>query len=264
MIEQEVARGTAFFEARGLTKNYGHIRALDNVDFSVKPGEIVALVGDNGAGKSTLIRVLSGATQPDSGEMRLDGQQVHFHGPNDARAYGIETVYQHYALVPNLDVVSNLFLGREVSVKGPLGGIGHLSRRAMRRRSKELLENLEIRLPSIDSLVATLSGGQRQSVAIARSVAFASRLLIMDEPTAALGVAQSEAVLRLMQRVRDQGVSVIVISHIMPHVIRVADRVAVLRHGRLVADLPKAEVSQDRLVRLIVGFERGAAEDTEE
>jgi ABC-type sugar transport system ATPase subunit len=213
-------------------------------------------VGDNGAGKSTLIKMLAGAIRPDSGEIYVEGSREHFRGPNDARRVGIETLYQDLALLPNLDVTTNLFLGREEMVHGPLGVLGVQARTRMRREAKQRLEDLHIRIPRISGTpVESLSGGQRQSVAIARALVWASKLVIMDEPTAALGVAQSRAVLDLVPRIRERGTSIVIISHILPHVLEVVDRIVVMRHGRKVADLPAATVTQEKLIALIVGFE---------
>ena len=249
-----------FVQMRGMSKHYGMVRALHAVDLDVGHGEIVAVVGDNGAGKSTLIKILSGAVPPDSGEIHVDGALRRFHGPNDARKLGIETVYQDLALLPNLDVVSNLFLGRERMRPGALRWLGVVSRRRMREEAREHLDELRIRIPAISGTpVGSLSGGQRQSVAIARAAAWASRLMIMDEPTAALGVAQSRAVLELARRVRDRGTSVVIISHILPHVLEIADRIVVMLHGEKVADMPASGVTQDQLIELIVGFKRQVA-----
>jgi simple sugar transport system ATP-binding protein len=250
----------ALLEAAGLTKHYGTIRAAHEIDLAIGHGEVVAIVGDNGAGKSTLIKMLSGAIEPDAGEIRVNGVPHRFRGPNDARAAGIETLYQDLALLPNLDAATNLFLGRELVVSGPLRLFGFLERRRMRHEAAAQLTELHIDIPKIwGAQVESLSGGQRQSVAIARALVWASKLLIMDEPTAALGVAQSRAVLDLVRRVRDRGTSVIVISHILPHVIELADRIVVMRHGEKVADLPAVELTQDRLIELIIGYERNHA-----
>jgi simple sugar transport system ATP-binding protein len=246
--------------ARGLHKSYGMITAVDDVDIEIGVGQVVAVVGDNGAGKSTLIKMLSGAVVPDRGELIVGGEPVKLSTPNDARRVGIETIYQDLALLPNLDVTTNLYLGREETIQGPLGGLGILARRRMREEAKKHLSDLRITLPRTwGTPVAALSGGQRQSVAIARAMVWASRLVIMDEPTAALGVAQSQAVLELVRRVRERGTSVVIISHILPHVLELADRIVVMRHGRKVADLSSSGVSQDDLIELIVGFERRPA-----
>jgi simple sugar transport system ATP-binding protein len=252
--------GVPLVVARGLSKHFGTVRAVEDVDLEIGHSEIVAIVGDNGAGKTTLIKMLSGALQPDSGEIEVEGAAVRIHGPLDARALGIETLYQDLALLPNLDVTTNLYLGRERKVSGPLGALGVLARREMRQEARRHLDDLRISIPHVwGTPVESLSGGQRQSVAIARALVWASKLVIMDEPTAALGVAQSAAVLDLTRRVRERGTSVVVISHILPHVLELADRIVVLRHGRKVADLPASEVTQDRLIALIVGFEGQAA-----
>jgi ABC-type sugar transport system ATPase subunit len=243
--------------ARGLHKTYGMITAVDEVDLEIGAGQVVAVVGDNGAGKSTLIKMLSGAVTPDRGELVVGGEPVKLSTPNDARAVGIETIYQDLALLPNLDVTTNLYLGREETVSGPFGGLGILARRRMRDEAKKHLADLRITLPKTwGTPVSSLSGGQRQSVAIARAMVWASRLVIMDEPTAALGVAQSQAVLDLVRRVRERGTSVVIISHILPHILELADRIVVMRHGSKVADMSAEGVSQDDLIELIVGFER--------
>jgi simple sugar transport system ATP-binding protein len=245
---------------RGISKYYGMVRAVHEVDLDVGPAEVVAVVGDNGAGKSTLVKILAGAVPADSGQIAVGGVPRRIHSPIDARRLGIETIYQDLALLPNLDVVSNLFLGREETVRGLLRLLGVVSRRAMREAAREHLAELRINIPQISGTpVGSLSGGQRQSVAIARAAAWASKLMIMDEPTAALGVAQSQAVLELVRRIRERGTSVVIISHILPHVLELADRIVVMRHGEKVADLPAEGVSQDELIELIVGFKRRVA-----
>ena len=246
-------------EARGIGKRYGNVTALEGVDFEAYPREIVALLGDNGAGKSTLIKILSGAIRPDTGTITLHGREVEFHSPRDARVSGIETVYQDLALAPDLDVASNLFLGREIVMSGFLGRLGIVNRRAMRQQAEEHLKGLRVRLGSARQVVDTLSGGQRQSVAVARTVLWGKDVVILDEPTAALGVAQSGMVLQLMKEVRDRGATVIFISHNLPHVFEVADRMIVLRHGRRVGTLlPSA--SMEQAVSLMTGA-IGAAAD---
>jgi simple sugar transport system ATP-binding protein len=249
-------------EGRGLVKHYGSIRAVDGIDVSIPRGQIVAIVGDNGAGKSTLIKMLSGAIAPDRGQIRVDGIEQQLKGPNDARSVGIEALYQDLALLPNLDVTTNLFLGREEVIGGVTRPLGFMARRRMRADAVKRLEDLHINIPRLwGTPVARLSGGQRQSVAIARALVWASKVVILDEPTAALGVAQSRAVLELSRRIRDEGTSVVIISHILPHVLELADRVVVVRHGRKVADLPGDQLTQDRLIALIVGSELGDADD---
>lgn len=251
----------AVLEASGIGKRFGGVTALDGIDFSISAGEIVALVGDNGAGKSTLIKVLSGAMQPDDGQIRHHGAPVSLASPSAARALGIETVYQDLALIGPLDIASNMFLGRELRQKGFLSFLRMADEKRMAVEGQQHLESLGLTLPSIVRLpVESMSGGQRQAVAIARASASASDLLIMDEPTAALGVAQSNAVLRLIRRVAERGVAVILITHTMPHVLAIADRVVVLRRGSKVADLPREGLTADQLVSLIVGFDPDSAE----
>ena len=220
--------------ARGLTKHYGRVVALDACDFDLYPGEVLAVIGDNGAGKSTLIKALSGAVQPDEGEIRLNGQVVHFASPLDARHAGIETVYQTLALSPALSIADNMFLGREIRRGGVLGKwVRLLDRAEMRRLAREKLSDLGLMtIQDIDQPVETLSGGQRQGVAVARAAAFGSKVIIMDEPTAALGVKESRRVLELIQDVRSRGIPIVLISHNMPHVFEVADRIHVHRLGR--------------------------------
>jgi fructose transport system ATP-binding protein len=253
MVAVEQNEAIPVLEARGISKRFGHVVALDGVDFEAYAGEIVALIGDNGAGKSTLIKILSGALRPDTGELKLDGQPVSFHGPRDARAAGIETVYQDLALAPDLDVAANLFLGREILLPGILGKLQFVNQRAMRQEAEKHLAGLRVRMSSARQVVDTLSGGQRQSVAVARTVLWGKHIVILDEPTAALGVAQSAMVLELMQRIRDRGASVVFISHNMPHVFEVADRMVVLRTGRRVGTLYPKEATMEQAVSLMTG-----------
>jgi simple sugar transport system ATP-binding protein len=237
-------------EARGVIKHYGHVLALDGASFSALPGEVVALIGDNGAGKSTLVKVLAGAIRPDGGEVLVDGAPAHLASPLDARRHGIEAVYQDLALAPDLDAAANLHLGRELYL---IPFLRVLNRRAMRDRAIAAFADLGIELPDVGAPVATLSGGQRQSVAVARAVAFASRIIFMDEPTAALGVVQRGRVLDTMRRVRDRGVSVVLVSHNMPEVLAVADRIEVLRMGRRVATFAASQTSVEELVGAMTG-----------
>lgn len=237
-------------EARGLTRRYGQVLALDRADFTAFPGEVVALIGDNGAGKSTLVKTLVGAIRPDGGEILVDGEATALTSPLDARKHGIEAVYQDLALAPDLDAAANLHLGREI-YRVPFLRV--LNRRAMRERAVEAFAELGIALRDVSAPVATLSGGQRQSVAVARAVAFASRIIFMDEPTAALGVLQRGRVLDTIRRVRDRGVSVVLVSHNMPEVLAVADRIEVLRMGRRVAVFTAAQTSVDELVGAMTG-----------
>jgi simple sugar transport system ATP-binding protein len=246
----EPPSGPALLEATGLVKRYGHVQALDGAAFTAYSGEVVALIGDNGAGKSTLVKVLSGAIQPDSGQILVEGQPVTLSSPLDARGHGIETVYQDLALAPDLDPAANLYLGRELY---RFKALRILNRGEMRHRSETAFAALGIKLQDISAPVGTLSGGQRQSVAVARAVAFASKLIFMDEPTAALGVVQRQRVLDTIRRVRDNGVTVVLISHNMPEVLAVADRVEVLRLGRRVARYKAADTSIEELVGAMTG-----------
>jgi fructose transport system ATP-binding protein len=241
-------------QARGLVKRYGHVTALDGADFDLRAGEILAVVGDNGAGKSSLIKALSGALAPDAGEIRLDGRPVRFRSPMDARRAGIETVYQDLAVAPALTIAENLFLGREPRRPGVLGSVLRMvDRPRMLRESAAHLEALKIGVGSMAQPVETLSGGQRQAVAVARSAAFARHVVIMDEPTAALGVKESGMVLELIRRVRDRGLPVVLISHDIPHVFEVADRIHVQRLGRRAAVLDPRHVSMSDTVALMTG-----------
>jgi len=252
-----MAAGTAttlVMEARGLVKRYGHVTALDNADFELRASEILAVIGDNGAGKSTLIKALSGALVPDAGEIRLDGHLVHFRTPMDARRAGIETVYQDLAVAPALSIAENLFLGRELRRPGVLGSVFRmLDKKRMREDSTSHMRELRIEIGSMGQAVETLSGGQRQGVAVARSAAFARHVVIMDEPTAALGVKQSTMVLDLIRRVRDRGLSVVLISHDMPHVFEIADRIHVARLGKRIAVLNPTTISMSDTVALMTG-----------
>jgi simple sugar transport system ATP-binding protein len=239
---------TPLLEARGLQRRFGHVAALAGADFIAYPGEIVALVGDNGAGKSTLVKLLSGADTPDGGEILVDGQPVTLESPGAAQRLGIATVYQDLALAPELAASENLYLGREIRRSGLLGRLGLLDRRTMRRSSADQFTALGVSLKSPEIPVASLSGGQRQSVAIARAALWADRVIFMDEPTAALGVVQTSRVLDLIRSVRDQGTAVVLVSHNMPQVVEIADRVEVLRLGQRVAQLKRGEATVQTLV----------------
>jgi fructose transport system ATP-binding protein len=242
-------------QARGLVKRYGRVTALDGADFDLLPGEVLAVVGDNGAGKSSLIKALSGALVPDAGTVLLDGERIHFRSPLEARRAGIETVYQTLAVAPAMDIASNLFLGREERREGVLGSVFRmLDRKAMRELAQTQLDALGIgTVQNIGQLVETLSGGQRQAVAVARAAMFGSRLVIMDEPTAALGVKESGMVLDLIRRIRDRGLPVVLISHNMPHVFEIADRIHVHRLGRRVTVVDPRERSMSDVVSLMTG-----------
>ena len=240
--------------ARGLVKRYGRVTALDHADFDLIPGEILAVIGDNGAGKSTLIKAVTGAIQPDAGEILLDGRPVHFRSPLDARRAGIETVYQDLAVAPALDIAANLFLGREQRRGGPLGlALRMLDKRAMRREAARQLAELGIVVQSIRQPVENLSGGQRQGVAVARAAAWGRLLVIMDEPTAALGVKETGQVLELIKRVRDRGLPVILISHDMPHVFELADRIQIMRLGKRAAVVTPQSHSMQEAVAVMTG-----------
>jgi simple sugar transport system ATP-binding protein len=237
-------------EARGIVKRYGSVVALQGADFAAYSGEVVALIGDNGAGKSTLVKSLSGAIRPDSGEILVDGKPIRMSSPLDARKHGIETVYQDLALAPDLDAAANLHLGRELYLV-PVLKI--LDKRLMRQRATAAFADLGVELRDVTAPVASLSGGQRQSVAVARAVSYASRIIFMDEPTAALGVKQRRLVLDTIRTVRDRGIAVVLISHNMPEVLAVADRVDVLRLGERVASYRAADTSVEELVGAMTG-----------
>ena len=240
-------------EARHVTKRYGAVEALRGASVTVMPGEVVGLMGDNGAGKSTLIKVLSGVETADSGEVLHNGRPVRLVSPQDARDLGIGTVFQDLALAPELDTPTNLYLGRELIRHGLPGRLGFLDRRAMRRKAADVLTSLNVNIKDLGAPVATLSGGQQQSVAVARAVTWADKLVIMDEPTAALGVPQTRAVLELIRTVRGSGRSVVLISHSLPDVFAVTDRIEVLRLGRRVARFRTAETSDQEVVAAMTG-----------
>ncbi len=245
---------TLVLEARGLVKRYGHVTALDGCDFDLRAGEILAVIGDNGAGKSSLIKALSGALIPDAGEIWLDGQRVYFHRPLDARRAGIETLHQELAVAPALNIAENVFLGRELRRPGFLGAaLRMLDKQRMRDDSTRQLQQLGITLGSMRQAVETLSGGQRQAVAVARSAYFARHVIIMDEPTAALGVRESNMVVDLIRQVRERGLAVVLISHNMPLVFSLADRIHVARLGKRVAILDPALVSMSDAVAVMTG-----------
>jgi simple sugar transport system ATP-binding protein len=243
----------ALLEARGIVKSFGRVRALRGASFTVQPGEVVALIGDNGAGKSTLVKTLSGVHEPDDGEIRFEGRPVAIPDPHAARELGIETVYQDLALAPDLESSANLFLGREATRPGVLGKLGFIDKREMRRRTQEAFRTLGVGVQDPAAAVATLSGGQRQGVAVARAVTWAGKVVFMDEPTAALGVVQTRNVLDLIKRVRDTGLAVVLISHNMPEVMEVSDRVEVLRLGERVARFKTADASMEDLVAAMTG-----------
>jgi len=250
---------TPVLEARGLSRVFGHVRALDNANFDLYPGEVAALIGDNGAGKSTLIKALSGNLEVDSGEVLFDGESVKLSDPAQARAMGIETVYQDLALAPHLDPVENMYLGREIMHDGLAGILGFMKTKQMRMESRAAFEELGAPVRSLTSPVGSMSGGQRQAIAIARAVSWASRVIFLDEPTAALGVRQTKNVLETIRKVRDKGVAVVFISHVMPQVMEVADRIQVLRLGTRVATLQSSQTSMEELVSLMTGATNAGA-----
>ncbi|WP_148575269.1 ATP-binding cassette domain-containing protein [Nocardioides caldifontis] len=260
-LPQPTAGTGPLLQLRGIQKSFGAVHVLRGVDFSITPGRVTALVGDNGAGKSTLIKGIAGIHAFDEGEYLFDGRPVTVHGPKDSSALGIEVVYQDLALCDNLDVVHNMFLGRELT------RAGRLDEAAMETRAKEVLQGLSVRtLKSVRTVVASLSGGQRQTVAIARAVLWNSRIVILDEPTAALGVAQTEQVLKLVRRLADRGLGVVLISHNLNDVFQVADDIAVLYLGQMVAQVDARSVNNSQVVELIttgrsgdLGMQGGAA-----
>ena len=249
-------------QAIGLLKTYGHVVALDAVDLELYPGEVLAVIGDNGAGKSTLIKCLSGAETPNGGQILLDGKPVHFRSPLDARAHGIETVYQTLAVAPSLDIAGNLFLGREMRRPGPLGSVLRmLDNTGMRKQAKSQMTSLGIgTLQNMGQAVESLSGGQRQAVAVARAAAFSSKVIILDEPTAALGVRESNQVLKLIQSIRERGLPVILISHNMPQVFEVADRIHIQRLGHRAAVVSPKTISMPDAVAVMTGALKVAPE----
>lgn len=234
-------------EMVGITKRFGGVQALKDVDLSIFPGEVVALVGHNGAGKSVLVQILSGVYPPTSGEIRIGGQPVQFHSPNDARRHNIETIYQTLALADNLDAPSNFFLGREL--RTPLG---FLDKKRMAEEAAEALVSLNPNFTDIERPVRQMSGGQRQAIAIARAIHFNVRVLIMDEPTAALGPHETAQVGALVQRLRDQGIGILLVSHDVRDVLRLADRIVVLKNGEVIGSVKATESSEDEVVEMII------------
>ncbi|TYL49060.1 ATP-binding cassette domain-containing protein [Marinomonas sp. IMCC 4694] len=246
---------TPVIQTRNLVKRYGSVTAIDHADFELYPGEILAVIGDNGAGKSSLIKALSGALVPDEGEILLDGKPVNFTSPMQARALGIETVYQNLAVSPALNIADNLFLGRELLKPGILGSVFRmLDKKEMEKRAREKMAELGLMtIQNISQAVESLSGGQRQGVAVARSALFGSKVVIMDEPTAALGVKESRRVLNLIKEVRDRGLPIILISHNMPHVFEVADRIHIHRLGKRAAIVTPQSHTMSDAVAIMTG-----------
>jgi fructose transport system ATP-binding protein len=263
MTSASAATVQPILSGRGLVKRYGRVTALDHADFDLLPGEILAVIGDNGAGKSTLIKALCGAVTPDYGDIFLEGRQVHFRSPMEARVAGIETVYQNLALSPALSIADNMFLGRERRKPGLMGTVfRRLDRTRMQREAREHLNALGLlTIQNIRQPVETLSGGQRQGVAVARAAAFGSKLVIMDEPTAALGVKESRKVLELMLDVKRRGLPIVLISHNMPHVFEVADRIHIHRLGRRIAVIDPAKHSMSDAVAIMTGAMKPPAEE---
>jgi D-xylose transport system ATP-binding protein len=253
----------AILATKGISKSFGPVQALDGVDFDVNPGEVVGLVGDNGAGKSTLVKAIAGIYSIDGGEFFFEGRPVTIKGPNAATGLGIATVYQDLALCDNLDVVANLFLGQETVVGGPARLARAIDETEMEQRSHELLEQLSVTIPSVRSEVGTLSGGQRQQVAVARSLLGEPKVVVLDEPTAALGVVQTKQVLALIKRLRERNLGVIVISHNLANVFEVSDRIFVLRLGRKAGDFDAAETTEEQIVGAITGAEFGNGDGNE-
>jgi D-xylose transport system ATP-binding protein len=254
--------GTPVLSLRGVSKSFGAVQALTDVNFDVHPGEVVALVGDNGAGKSTLVKTIAGIHSADSGQILFEDQEVKISSPTDATALGIATVYQDLALCDNLDVVENLFLGQEKVGDGPAAVVRQLDETSMEKRTGELLSRLAVTIVDVRAEVGTMSGGQRQQVAIARSLLGEPKVVMLDEPTAALGVRQTAMVLALIKRLREEGHGVLVISHNLADVFEVADRIFVLRLGREAGDFAVGEASQEQIVAAITGAEFGHIEDT--
>ena len=247
-------------ETRGLTKHYGGIHALEDANFTLAPGEHVAVVGDNGAGKSTFVRQVTGVEKPTAGQIFLDGKEVNFKDPLEAREAGIETVFQTLALADDLDVPSNLFLGREI-VSIPLGPFSWLDRRKMRKLTVEALQKTAVKIPNIDNRIRNMSGGQRQCVAIARAAAFASKLVIMDEPTAALGVQETGQVENIIRGLKERGIPLILVSHNLRQVFDLVDKIWVFRRGRIAGMVETAKTDGNEVVSMITGVKSGVHEN---
>jgi len=258
------ADGTPLLELEGVSKRFGPVQALDRVDFAVGAGEVVGLVGDNGAGKSTLVKAIAGIHSPDEGTIRFEGEEVRIKGPQDATELGIATVYQDLALCDNLDVVANLFLGREQVSAGPGQVSRQLDEVKMEHETADLLSNLAVTIPSLRSEVGTLSGGQRQQVAVARSLLGDPKVVLLDEPTAALGVPQTKQVLELIRRLRERDLGVVVISHNLADVFQVADRVFVLRLGRAAGEFKAEETTEEHVIGAITGLGEGGEKNHEQ
>jgi ABC-type sugar transport system ATPase subunit len=250
---------TAILEVRNIKKSYGAVTALSSASFSLMTGEVHAIVGDNGAGKSTLLKTISGVIQPDGGSILLEGKRVTIPNPRIARALGIMTLFQDLALVNHLDVADNLYLGQELLYRKPFSWLSIVDKKKMRSNAEQELKRLRIDIKSVRQLVMNMSGGQRQAIAVARAVAFGAKIVIMDEPTAALGVRESAAVIDLIKRIRDDGVSVVLISHNLPEVFLVADKITILRLGRTVNTRRRDETSLDDIVAMMTGVNEAVA-----
>ncbi|MCW1931012.1 ATP-binding cassette domain-containing protein [Pararhodobacter zhoushanensis] len=252
---------TPVVKATGIVKRYGHVTAIDNADFDLMPGEILAVIGDNGAGKSSIVKAICGAIQPDAGEILIEGKPVNFSSPIDSRAMGIEIVYQTLALSPALSIADNMFTGREIRRNDVFGKyLGLLDKKAMEKFAREKLTELGLMtVQSINQTIETLSGGQRQGVAVARAAAFATKFIIMDEPTAALGVKESRRVLELIKDVRDRGIPIVLISHNMPHVFEVADRIHIHRLGKRLCVIDPKDYTMSDAVAFMTGAKEAPA-----
>jgi len=244
----------ALLEVRNVSKSFGAIHAVNDISWSIEPGEVVGLMGDNGAGKSTLVKLIAGNFPPTDGEVLVDGEVCHFHKPIQARTKGIEVVYQDLALAPDLTIAESMFLGHERMARR-WRRLGVIDRKTMGAEAAAAIRRLGVSLPAVGAAIGSLSGGQRQAVAIARAVRWAENVLLMDEPTAALGVRQTEIVTNVIRAAADSGLGVLVISHDMPHMLRTADRIAVLRHGVVVADLPAEHLTITKIVEFMLGLE---------
>lgn len=263
MSQFNPSQSTPLLETRGINKSFGAVEALRDVNFRVYPGEIVGLVGDNGAGKSTLVKIISGVQHADSGEILFEGKPVHVSSPEDAIHLGIETLYQDLALINNLDVISNMFLGRELAKNYFFGAINVLKNRAMEAETISILERLGISLKSVREKVEVLSGGQRQAIAIGRAVGWGKKLVQLDEPTAALGVRESAQALELMKRMKGEGISAVIISHNLEHVFSIADRIVVLRRGMVRGERQVLGLDSDEIVSMITGSDELKRLETE-
>jgi len=264
-VTSRTVEQAASLEARGLSKSYGAVEALVDVSFSLHPGQVLGLLGDNGAGKTTLVKCLSGLHKPDDGAILIHGIESRINSPQDARAGGIETVHQNLALVPHLNAAANMYLNRELTFNFyPLRVMGWMNKRQMYRETRKILDRLHVSIPSVRQRLDELSGGQRQAIAVSRAVEWSRDIVLLDEPTAALGVEQSSTILDLIRKLSDEGVAVLLVTHNMQHVVEVCHRAIVLRHGRKAGDVDVADVSASDLVDLITGAQRLPSDRTSE